>query len=134
MQHDETLSRYSMSFVASKADIDHLDHVNNAVWLNWVQDITVSHWNRVASPQMQAEYAFVVLRHEIDYRGNVAEGDAVEGHTWVESAKGARLRRRTRFIGADGKTKVDALSTWVCIATKDFRPTRIPPNLLAMSA
>lgn len=131
LRYDDKMNRHSMSFTAADADVDYLNHVNNAVWLHWVQDITISHWNAVASSQLQAAYAWVVLRHEIDYRGNLSKGESVAGYTWVEDAKGARLRRRTQFIGADGKMNVEVLSTWVCIATTDHRPTRVPSELLA---
>ena len=34
---------FQQQFTAQDADIDELGHVNNAVWVNWIQDIATSH-------------------------------------------------------------------------------------------
>ena len=51
----------------SPQDIDALGHVNNVVYLRWVQEVAEAHWNVLASPELQKELAWVVLRHEINY-------------------------------------------------------------------
>ena len=47
-------------------DIDEQNHVNNTVYLRWVQDVATAHWRAVASPDAQESIGWVVLRHEID--------------------------------------------------------------------
>ncbi len=98
---------FRMDFTATAADIDELGHVNNAVWVQWIQRISVGHWEAVAPPEHQAAHVWVVTRHEVDYRGNVGLAETVVGETWVPGEpKGARFARHIRFIGADGKVKV----------------------------
>ena len=73
------MNRFTQSITAGPADIDELGHVNNAVWVRWIQDIAVAHWAAVAPPEHQAAYVWVVTRHEIDYRGNIlARGEQHE--------------------------------------------------------
>ena len=49
-----------------EADIDTMGHVNNIVYLRWVQKVATAHWNAAATEQQKNDYAWVVLRHEID--------------------------------------------------------------------
>ena len=108
-----TVTRFTLLKTATLADIDELGHVNNAVWVRWIQEIAVAHWLAVATAEQHAAHIWVVTRHEIDYRGNVVAGETVTGETWVpDPPKGARFDRHVRFTGADGKVKLDAISTW----------------------
>ncbi|GAA0331267.1 thioesterase family protein [Sphingomonas oligophenolica] len=123
---------FTRTIIATEADIDELGHVNNAVWVKWIQDIAVAHWEAVASPEQQAAYIWVVTRHEIDYRGNVSAGETVTGETWVsEPPKGARFDRHVRFTGTDGKVKVEAVTTWALLDRATGRLLRVRPELAA---
>ena len=64
-------------FPVAAADIDELGHVNNVVYLRWVQEIAVAHWRAAAPADLQAEVVWVVLRHEIDYKRPARAGDQV---------------------------------------------------------
>lgn len=113
-------------------DIDELGHVNNAVWVRWIQDMATAHWEAVADPVHVAKYVWMVTRHEIDYRGNVKLGESVTGRTWIESTpRGARFDRRVDFANADGKVIVDANSTWAMIDRKTQRLVRIRDDVAA---
>ena len=59
-------------------DIDEQDHVNNLVYLRWVQEIATAHWRAVASAVDQEVVSWVVLRHEIDYKAPALLGDEVD--------------------------------------------------------
>jgi acyl-CoA thioester hydrolase len=84
---------FAQSFLARAEDIDELGHVNNAVWIRWVQDIATAHWRAVAEPTHVEAFVWVVTRHEIDYRGNVGEGAQVHGTTWLPDAPLRRVPR-----------------------------------------
>lgn len=123
-------NRHRLTFTAAPQHIDELGHVNNAVWLQWVQDIAVAHWEAVASPAHKAAYVWVVTRHEIDYRGNVRAGETVTAETWVpEPPRGARFNRHVRFLGPDGKVRVEAVTTWALIDRESGRLLRVPAEL-----
>ena len=93
------MTPFTRAFTPTPADIDELGHVNNAVWVRWIQDMATSHWQAVALPEHIAVYYWVVMRHEIDYRGNVGPGESVTGRTWIESLpKGAQFDRRDKIM------------------------------------
>ena len=117
---------------ATEEHIDELGHVNNAVWVQWIQEVALAHWYSVADPAHQDDYIWVVVRHEIDYLRAVVEGETVTGRTWVgEAAKGARFDREMEFVGDDGKVRVRARTTWAIIDKKAGRPIRVPPEVMA---
>ncbi len=127
-----TNSRFSKTFTAQPTDIDELGHVNNAVWVQWIQDMATSHWQAIAAPEHIAAYIWVVTRHEIDYRGNIAAGESVTGRTWIESMpKGAQFDRRVDFVDAAGKVIVRANTTWAMIDRASGRLARVRPEISA---
>ena len=126
------MTRYTRTFTATPADIDELGHVNNAVWVQWIQAIATAHWDAAARPEDIAQYFWVVTRHEIDYRGNVAEGESVTGETWIEGgARGATSQRRVDFRDAQGKVIVSALTTWAMVERASGRLARVRSETLA---
>jgi acyl-CoA thioester hydrolase len=121
---------FTLPITAQPEDIDELGHVNNAVWVRWIQDLATAHWQAVAPQDAIDRYIWVVTRHEIDYRGNVGVGETVSGRTWIsEPPKGARFWRNVSFIGPDGKIKVAAKTNWAIIERATGRPVRVPADL-----
>ncbi len=124
---------FEMRFVAQRDDIDIMGHVNNAVWVRWMAAIATAHWQALAPAQAQADYAWVVTRHGIDYRGNVREGEAVIARTRVgDPPRGARFDRLVEFTGEDGVLKVAARTTWAMIDIETQRLMRVPADLAAI--
>src|SRR5690348_13086993 len=125
-------NRFAKTFTALPEHIDELGHVNNAVWLQWVQDIATSHWNAVAAPQHVARYVWVVTRHEIDYRGNVGLGETVTAETWIPNPPhGAQFDRCVEFGDAAGKRLVAVKSTWAMLDKASGRLVRVPAEVAA---
>jgi acyl-CoA thioester hydrolase len=126
------LTPFIHSFTAAPSDIDELGHVNNAVWVRWIQDMATSHWQAVATPEHIAAYYWVVTRHEIDYRGNIAAGESVTARTWIErEPKGAQFDRRVDFVDTNGKVIVRANTTWAMIDKATGRLVRVRPEVSA---
>ncbi len=124
--------RFTRTFVAEPQHIDELGHVNNAVWVDWIQQIATAHWSAVAAPEHQAAYIWVVTRHEIDYRGNVGPGESVTAETFIPSAPtGARFDRRVDFRDASGKVIVSANTTWAMIDRASGRLARVRDEVTA---
>ena len=123
---------FEMTLTAGPEHIDELGHVNNAVWVQWIQEVALAHWYSVADPAHQDDYIWVVVRHEIDYLRAVVEGETVTGRTWVgEAAKGARFDREMEFVGEDGKVRIRAVTQWAIIDKASGRPLRVPPEVIA---
>jgi len=123
---------FEQRITATGADIDELGHVNNAVWVKWIQDVAVAHWHAVADPAHHDAYVWVVVRHEIDYLRAVLPGESVVARTWVgEAPKGARFDRHMEFVGDDGKPRVRARTQWAILDRATGRPLRVPAEVIA---
>jgi len=123
---------FTKTFTAEPHHIDELGHVNNSVWVQWVQDMATSHWSAVADPAHQEQYFWVVIRHEIDYRGNIAEGERAMGTTCIPGdARGAKSVRVVEFTDAHGKPLVSAKTTWAMLDRQSGRLARVRPEVLA---
>ena len=125
-------NRHSLTFTAGPEHIDVMGHVNNAVWVQWMEAIATAHWESDGSPEHVAAYVWVVTRHEIDYRGNVGLGESVTAETFIpEGPKGARFDRCVEFRNAAGKVIVSARSTWAMIEKASGRLSRVPAEVAA---
>jgi acyl-CoA thioester hydrolase len=123
---------FELTLTAGPEHIDELGHVNNAVWVQWIQQVAVAHWDSVADAAHRDAFYWVVVRHEIDYLRAAHEGDSITARTWVgDEPKGARFDRFVEFTGADGKTCVRSKTEWAIIDKKLGRPIRVPPEVVA---
>ena len=125
-------NRHQLTFTARPEHIDELGHVNNTVWVDWIQQIATSHWAAAASAEHQAHYIWVVTRHEIDYRGNIGLGESVEAETFIPGPpKGAQFDRCVEFRNAAGKVIVAARSTWALLDKASGRLLRVREEVAA---
>jgi acyl-CoA thioester hydrolase len=123
---------FEMALTAGPEHIDEFGHVNNAVWVQWIQQVAVAHWDSVADPAHRDAYYWVVVRHEIDYLRAAVEGETIVARTWAgETPQGAKFDRHMEFIGDDGKPRVRARSWWAIIDKAAGRPIRVPAEVVA---
>jgi len=123
---------FEMEFIALPEHIDELGHVNNAVWVQWIQEAAVAHWEAAADPEHRDRYFWVVVRHEIDYLRAAREGDRITARTWVgEAPKGARFDRFVEFTGPCGRLCARARTVWAILDRETGRPVRVPSEVVA---
>lgn len=123
---------FTLSFTAGPEHIDELGHVNNAVWVQWMEEVATTHWREIAPPEHVDAYVWVVSRHEIDYRGNIGLGGSATATTSIpEGPRGARFDRLVEFRDGHGKLLVSARSTWVMIDKASGRIMRVPREVAA---
>jgi acyl-CoA thioester hydrolase len=124
--------RFRKTFTAKAEHIDEMGHVNNAVWVQWIQDMATAHWDAVAAPEHARDFIWLVVRHEIDYRGNIDAGESVTGETWIPGEpRGATSLRRVDFTDAAGKVIVSASTTWAMLDRQTQRLVRVRPEVIA---
>ncbi len=123
---------YELPVTAVAADIDALGHVNNTVYLRWVQDVAIAHWSKLATEQMRQEIVWMVLRHEIDYKAAAKEGDNLILRTWIGTAEGLRFDRHTDVLNVDRKLLVQAKTVWCPIDPQTGRPKKVSPDVRRM--
>jgi len=115
------------------ADIDTLGHVNNIVYLRWVQDVAAAHWFAAAPAEDQVGLVWMVVRHEIDYLAPAVLGDELVLRTWIGAAAGLRFDRHTEVLRAtDRKPLAKARTVWVPIDAKTGRPKRVSEQVRGM--
>jgi acyl-CoA thioester hydrolase len=117
---------HSLDFTPTERDIDENGHVNNVVYLAWMQDLATAHWRFRAPAEEQTRWAWVALRHEIDYRRALLPGETATAVTWVGDRKGPRFDRFIRIDGPDGEMCAQARSEWCLIDIVTRRPVRVP--------
>ncbi|WP_083579090.1 acyl-CoA thioesterase [Tardibacter chloracetimidivorans] len=120
---------FQMPFAPRPGDIDELGHVNNAVYVRWLQDVATAHWVKLASPADVARYLWVATRHEIDYHRAILPDETVTARTWVGDPKGARFDRFVEFVDDQGRIRAAARTTWAIIDRKTGKPLRVPREL-----
>ena len=114
------------------ADIDQQNHVNNTVYLRWIQEVATAHWKSLASADAQVAIGWVVLRHEIDYRSPASLGDEILLRTWVGKASRLKFERFTEIHRQiDNRLLAQGRTLWVPIDILTGKPTRVPAKLRA---
>jgi acyl-CoA thioester hydrolase len=123
---------FEMTVPVLPDDIDEQNHVNNAVYLRWVQDVAVAHWQAIASPEAQEAIGWVVLRHEIDYKTPATLRDEIALRTWVDKATRLTFERFTEIRRKnDGQLLSKARTLWCPINALTGRPTRVSEEVRA---
>jgi acyl-CoA thioester hydrolase len=124
---------FETNYTVVTSNIDELNHVNNVVYLQWIQDIANLHWNELKQGVDTAAYVWVVIRHEIDYLNQALLGDTLLAKTWVGNTAGLKSIRHVEFY-RNNKLLVKAQTTFCLLHAKSFKPMRITDEILAMLA
>ncbi len=122
---------FCISINVTKNDIDELGHVNNVVYVRWVQEVAAAHWDSLASSEIKQKYVWVVLRHEIDYLSAALEGDVLIAVTWVGESNGARSERFVQIThSTTGKLIAKAKTTWCMLDGDTMKPKRVDEEVV----
>lgn len=122
---------YDHTFTVKPEEIDNLNHVNNIVYLQWVNDISGKHWKILSTDEINKKYFWVVLRHEIDYLQSAIVGDEITVHTWVGESSGVKSIRHVHIYKGE-ILLIKAKTTWCLIDSKTLKPTRINQDILSV--
>ena len=114
--------------VVIEQDLDEMLHVNNVVFLQFLQEVAINHWHSVAPTEIIESLRWVVKKHEIEYFNPAQLGDTLELHTWIESIEGVTSRRFYE-IYTNNKLVVKANTIWVAVNPITKRPKRLDPSL-----
>jgi len=111
------------------ADIDHMGHVNNSVYLRWVQEAVVDYWQKVAPAEAVARHLWVALKHEITYRRPAFLDDQVIAVVVAEQVQGARAMFST-IIRRGEEVLAEVKSSWCCLDAGSKRPARLARDVV----
>ena len=112
------------------ADIDHMGHVNNAVYLRWVQDAVIRYWTETAPAEAVTRHLWVALKHEITYRAPAFLDDHVVAGVVADSVSGARALFTT-MIRRGEQVLAEVKSSWCCLDAATLRPARLAKDVVS---
>jgi acyl-CoA thioester hydrolase len=110
------------------ADIDHMGHVNNSVYLKWVQDAVVRYWESLAPPEAVARHLWVALSHEIKYRRPTFLDDVVVADVIANRVQGAKALFTT-VIKRGEEVVAEVTSSWCYLDAVTRRPARLARDI-----
>jgi acyl-CoA thioester hydrolase len=124
---------FELSIAVRPEDIDDQNHVNNVVYLRWVQEVAYGHWNALGSEELRTKNRWVVLRHEIDYHAPALPGDTVVASTWIAKPEGPRQKRYVaiRRLG-DDKPLASACTEWCLLDAASGRPKKVTAEITSV--
>jgi len=120
--------KFSHSFRVSIDDIDEQSHVNNVVYLRWIQAVAVAHWRQAATAEQQEKFTWLVLRHEIDYKKPAFEREEITATTWVGEWTAVTCGRFTEIRRGEDLL-VKSKTIWCMVDRETLKPARIASEL-----
>ncbi|WP_439127635.1 acyl-CoA thioesterase [Polaribacter sp.] len=120
---------FQLEITVKPEDIDNLNHVNNLVYVKWMDKIAFEHWSYLTRKNPLPQYIWVVLRHEIDYVKQAILGDKITVQTWVGETRGFKSERFMEFY-KNKELLVRAKTVWGMLDAKTYKPSRIRENVL----
>lgn len=124
---------FEFELQVKETEIDELNHVNNVNYLNWVQLAANKHWEKLSNSDIDSEFIWVVLRHEIDYISPAFLNDKITVKTWIGESYGVKSERFVE-VKRGGELLTKAKTIWCLLNKKTLKPTRIPENILQLLA
>lgn len=119
-------------------ELDSNGHVNNAVYLNYAEQVAVDHAEALGYGREWAErneVAWAVREHHVVYHRPAVYRDLLRLTTRVKSMSGVRATRYTTIRREDdGELLAEVTTQWVCLKLPEQRPTRIPADLMGAYA
>lgn len=114
-----------------EADIDDLNHVNNIVYLRYVQEAAGRHWYTVVPEELSTKIIWVVRRHEIDYLKPAFLGDELTVKTWVDNFTGVTSDRHCEILRGN-EVLARSRTLWVSLDANSKRPKRIGEEIAGL--
>jgi acyl-CoA thioester hydrolase len=123
---------YQHEFRVPENTVDENGHVNNVVYIQWMQDVAVLHAETVGCTQAtrSAGATWVVRSHTVEYLRPAYIGDTLAVLTWVVNCRRVRSLRRYKFFRPKDNSVIARGETdWVFVDAKTGRPLTIPEEV-----
>ncbi len=122
-------SVYITKRIVTSSEIDDLNHVNNVVYVKWMDEVAFEHWTLLTKENPLPEIVWVVVKHEIYYLKQAAIGEEITIKTWVGNSKSFKSERFMEFYSNE-KLLAKALTIWGMLDAKSYKPVRITEKIL----
>lgn len=118
------MNLYEKKLIVTSKDIDEYNHVNNVVYVQWMQDASNAHWNQLIKNVPKPDYVWFVIRHEVDYKNQAVLGDEITVKTWVGKTEGIKSVRHFE-IYKEELLLVKSQTIFCLLDAETKRPRRI---------
>lgn len=119
---------FYMPITVAPEDIDELNHVNNIVYLRYVQDAAIGHWKTVPQ-EIASQIIWMARRHEIDYLKQAFLGEALVAKTWVDDFVGVKSIRHCEIMRGE-EVLARSITHWISLNAQTLRPKRITEEIV----
>ena len=124
------MNSFELSITVQPPDIDAQGHVNNVVYVRWMQDAATAHWEAAAPAELRSMVSWVVTRHEVDYKAPAFVGEQLVVRTWVGEPSGATWERFIEIRrAADDRLLARGRSVYAALDRVTGRPRRVDVEL-----
>jgi len=126
---------FTLARTPQAADIDGLNHTNNAVYVRWCEQAGWAHSETLGlslDDYRRLDRAMAIRRGEYDYILPTAQDEALLLGTWLVAGDGKlAMERRFQLVRErDGATVLRGRWDLVCIELSSGRPRRMPQAFL----
>jgi len=125
---------FTLPVQATERDVDTNGHVNNIVYVQWMQDVAIAHSAAVGctAATNAAGCTWVARSHHIEYLRPAFAGDHILLQSWIVAAtKKSSSSRRYRIVReSDGAVLARGETLWVYVDTQNGRPRTIPNKVI----
>ncbi|CAM1347891.1 acyl-CoA thioesterase [Tenacibaculum crassostreae] len=119
---------FEQKHIVTHNEIDEYNHVNNVVYVQWMQNISDAHWKILSKKAINIDYVWFVIRHEVDYKNQAILGDEVTLRTWVGKTEGIKSVRHFEMY-KDETLLVKSQTTFCLLDATTKKPKRITKEI-----
>lgn len=124
---------FAKQYQVTRAMLDQNGHVNNVVYVNWMQDVAIEHGKLAGFAGTlgdNSDFGWAARSHHIHYRHPAYLDDRIIAVTWISTTRRVGCQRKYHFqlLTPEGtlKSTVEAETDWVFVNRRNGRPSRIP--------
>lgn len=135
MKESNSNTIYRNEFTVPDSAVDQNGHVNNVVYVQWMQDVAVLHSDSVGGTKAMHESGgtWVVHSHKIEYLSPAFAGEDLVALTWVVNFRRVRSIRRHKFFRKkDNILLAKGETEWVFVDVESGRPRMIPDEIMQL--
>ena len=125
---------FDLEITVQAKDIDVLGHVNNVVYMHWMQDVATAHIDALGlglNQYLELKHAMVAVEHHVQYRKAAFLGEKIILRTWLDDINALYSFRQYVFYRSHDQTVLFMGNTkWACVEIATGRPKRMSPTFI----
>ena len=123
---------FDLEMTVQTEHIDRLGHVNNVVYMQWMQQVATAHIDSLGlglKEYLELKHAMVAVEHHVQYRKAAFEGEKIVLRTWLNEINALYSFRQYVFYRPQDQTVLFSGNTkWACVEIATGRPKRMSPT------